>query len=243
MLKGMYIAASGMTHQIQQLSEVTANLANVNTPGYKHVELVGESFDDSLMRVVGPTAYDQVGMGIRAAERVRHEGQGPLARTSNPLHLALSGEGYFTVQRPDGQVQLTRNGSFQLDNLGFLANAEGARVLDTNDRPIQLGAIAGTTLVVGQDGTVRAGVTPLARIKVVGQEEAGPSFPVGRLGAPARANGFSIQQGYLEGANVNVIAELVHLMDLNKIYGFSQKAISAQDNVLNKTVNELGRVG
>lgn len=243
MLKGIYISASGMTHNLSQLSEVAANLANVNTPGYKRIELVGESFDETLMRVSGPTGSDPVGLGVRDAERVRYESQGSLARTSNPLHLALSGEGYFVTQKADGTPLLTRNGSFQLDNLGFLANAAGERVLDINDRPIQLGAIAGTTMVVGTDGTIRAGATPVARLKVVGPEEAGPSFPVGRLGAPQRPAGFSVSQGYLEGSNVSVIAELVNLMSLNRGYGFSQKAISAQDNVLNKTVNELGRVG
>lgn len=243
MLKGMYIAASGMNFQINQLSEVTANLANVNTTGYKRQQLVSQSFGDLVTRFSGPSIGNRVGMGVQEAGKARWENQGPLSRTNNPLHLAISGEGYFQTQDANGTVTVTRNGDFRLDAQGYLASQEGARVLGADNQPIQLAAIAQETLRIRQDGVVMSGAAEVARIKVVGNENANvQTFPVSTAQAPAMAANFTVEQGYLEGSNVNVINEMVNMITLNKAFTFGQKAITTQDNLLNKTVNDLGRV-
>lgn len=243
MLKGMYIAASGMNFQLNQLNEVTANLANVNTTGYKRQQLTSQTFGDLVTQFAGPTSFNRVGVGVQQGERARWESQGPLTRTNNPLHLAISGDGYFQTQADNGVVTVTRNGDFRLDNQGYLASQEGHRVLGADNQPIQLAAIAQETLRIRQDGVVMSGPAEVARLKVVGPENASAqTFPVSDAQVPALAGDYSIEQGYLEGSNVNVINEMVNMITVNKAFTFGQKAITTQDNLLNKTVNDLGRV-
>ncbi|MEB3330141.1 MAG: flagellar hook-basal body protein [Candidatus Sericytochromatia bacterium] len=242
MLKGIYIAASGMAFQAQQLTEVSANLANVNTPGFKRTQALSETFGDLVTAFAAPTQLNRMGMGVVDGGRARWETQGPLTRTSNPLHLALSGEGYFQTQDAGGTVKVTRNGDFRLDAQGFLVSQDGARVLGADNGPIRLGTLATETIRVRPDGAVMAGATVVAKVKVVGAAQAaGPNFPISLANAPALATGFTVEQGYLEGSNVNVVSEMVNMITLNRAFGLGQKAITTQDNLLNKTVNDLGR--
>jgi flagellar basal-body rod protein FlgG len=232
-----------MSYQIDALNDVAGNLANVNTTGYKRTQLVGESFDNLVTRFAHPTAFDKVGLGVREVGTARIESQGALVRTDNPLHLALSGDGYFQVQNTDGRVAVTRNGDFRLDTQGYLVAQSGERVLGTDNNPIQLGVIASQDMKVRQDGTILSGQRPVARLKVVGPEQAaGQNFPASNLNAPAVNNGFTVEQGFLENSNVSVISEMVNMITINKAFTFGQKAITTQDNLLNKTVNDLGRL-
>lgn len=243
MMKGMYIAASGMNFQMNQLSEVTANLANVNTTGYKRSQLTSQTFGDLVTEFQGPTAFNRTGVGVQTGERARWDTQGPLTRTNNPLHLALSGDGYFQTRADNGQVTVTRNGDFRLDNQGYLASQEGHRVLGADNQPIQLAAVAQETLRIRQDGVIMSGSAEVGRLKVVGPENASAeTFPLSNAQAPATEGTYTVEQGYLEGSNVNVINEMVNMITLNKAFSFGQKAITTQDNLLNKAVNDLGRV-
>jgi flagellar basal-body rod protein FlgG len=242
MLKGMYIAASGMSYQIEQLNEVSANLANVNTSGYKRTELIGQSFDNVLHQFTHQTADNHAGVGVRAVGHARVDHQGPLVRTANPLNVALSGQGYFQVQNANGNVEVTRNGDFRMDNAGFLATQTGERVLDTNNQPILVGPNM-QDVRIRQDGTIMSGLRPLAQLKVVGPQEAnGQNYPASNINAPTQTGGFTVEQGYLEGSNVSVISEMVNMVTVNRAFSFNSKAITTQDNLLNKTVNDLGRV-
>ena len=243
MLKGIYTAASGMKFQIDALNEVAGNMANVSTPGYKKQEIIGQSFDNLVYQFAEPTPNNRAGAGVINAGKFRFDTQGALMRTSNPLHFALSGPGYFQTVTNDGQVTLSRNGDFRMDDQGFLASQSGERVLGIDNQPIQLGA-ATDTVTVRQDGAILAGATEIARLKVVAPEEANPlTFPLSNLNAPAVGQGFTIEQGYLENSNVNVVSEMVNMIAINKSFSIMKSAITAQDKLLEKTVNDLGRVG
>lgn len=243
MLKGIYTAASGMTYQMDALTEVTSNLANVNTSGHKRTQLVAEAFDGLVFQFANPTAQNTGGAGVRSGGVARFDSQGPLSRTSNPLHMALSGDGYFQTVNARGAVQVTRNGDFRLDEEGYLTSQSGDRVLSTANTPILLGQVASEELVIRKDGTVTAGGNPIAQLKVVSPIEANPvTFPASNVNAPSITEGYSVEQGYLENSNVNVVTEMVNMITINKAFTFGQKAITIQDNLLNKTVNDLGRV-
>ena len=243
MMKGMYIAASGMSYQIDQLNEVAANLANVNTSGYKRSQLIGESFQSLVHQFTQPTPNNRASVGVHAVGRARIDNQGSMVRTANPLNVAIAGEGYFQIQDFNGTVQVTRNGNFRLDNQGFLSAQSGERVLGVDNQFIQLGATATTDMRIRQDGTIMAGAQPVGQLKVVGAAEANtPQFPISNAAAPAVTDGFNVEQGYLESSNVSVISEMVNMVTINKAFNFNQKAITTQDNLLNKTVNDLGRV-
>ncbi|MEB3283815.1 MAG: flagellar hook-basal body protein [Candidatus Sericytochromatia bacterium] len=242
MLKGIYIAASGMNFQMQQLTEVAANMANVNTPGYKRTQLLPETFGDLVTQFSRPTDANRVGLGVYNAGQARWENQGSLVRTNNPLNLAISGDGYFQTQDTNGTVKVTRNGDFRLDAEGYLAAQDGARVLGADNQFIRLGAIATETLRIRPDGGVMSGNNQVAQIKVVGPANVSSvNFPVSLATVPAAQGGYSMEQGFLENSNVNVISEMVNMIALNRSFSFDQKAITIQDNLLNKTVNDLGR--
>jgi flagellar basal-body rod protein FlgG len=163
-------------------------------------------------------------------------------RTTNPLNVALSGPGYFQVQNGNGNVEVTRNGDFRLDNQGYLATQTGERVLDTNNAPIRIGPNL-SDVRIRQDGTLMTGTRPIAQLKVVDAAEGnGQNYPASTANAPAIANGFTVEQGYLEGSTVSVISEMVNMVTVNRAFTFNSKAITTQDNLLNKTVNDLGRV-
>lgn len=243
MMRGIYTAASGMKFQMEALDQVAGNLANVATSGYKRNEVIGQSFDNVLFEFQQPTAMNRGGVGVQNAGLARIDTQGPLVRTSNPLNVALSGPGYFQTQGPDGAVKVTRNGDFRLDNQGFLATHTGERVLGANNQPIQLGAIASQTLRIAPTGQVLAGNQPVGQLKVVGAEQANPvTFPASNLNAPAVDQGFTIEQGYLERSNVNVVTEMVNMIAINKTFSIGKNAITTQDKLLEKSVNDLGRV-
>lgn len=243
MMKGMYIAASGMSYQVEQLNEAAANLANVNTSGYKRSQLIGESFESLVHQFTQPTGDNRAGVGVRPVGRARIDNQGSMVRTNNPLNVAISGDGYFQIQDANGTVQVSRNGDFRMDNQGFLATASGERVLGVDNAPIQVGGTATTDMRIREDGMIMAGANPIGQIKVVAAAEAeAETFPVSNAAAQAVANGYTLQQGYLESSNVSVISEMVNMVTINKAFNFNQKAITTQDNLLNKTVNDLGRV-
>lgn len=249
MMKGIYTAATGMVYQMEALNEVAGNLANVNTSGYKRTELVAESFDGLVTRFAQPAQgagglFDnRTGAGVMKSARARFDAQGPLQRTSNPLHLALTGPGYFQTVNQRGLVAVTRNGDFRMDAEGYLAAQSGERVLGIDNQPIPLGAVATESMHIREDGTILSGAQVVGRIKVVGAGEADPvSFPLSNANAPAVTEGFKVAQGYLENSNVSVISEMVNLINIGKAFNFGQKAITTQDNLLNKTVNDLGRI-
>lgn len=244
MLKGMYISASGMSYQLDAMNDVSGNLANINTPGYKRTQLVGESFGSLVTQFAHPTPFDKVGVGVRELGTARIEGQGALMRTDNPLQVALSGNGYFQTTTDDGRVQVTRNGDFRLDNQGFLVTQAGEKLLGTNNQPIQLGVIATKDMKIQDNGLILSGDRPVAQLKVVDSAEAATqAFPASRLNAPAINGGFHVQQGFLENSTVNVVSEMVNMITINRVYSLGQKAITTQDGLLNKTVNDLGRLG
>ena len=126
MLEGLYSAAAGMAAQQLQLDAVSNDLANLSTDGYKSERV---AFGDLLYNQVD-VAGTETGAGAGAEARIvgRSEQQGALKETGNPLDLAIEGDGYFVVTRPDGSKALTRDGAFGVDASGQIVNAEGNRL-------------------------------------------------------------------------------------------------------------------
>jgi flagellar basal-body rod protein FlgG len=235
MLEGMYAAATGMAAQQQQLDSIGNDLANVSTTGYKS-ERTG--FHDLLynqVTIAGTTTT--LGAGAATEEVGRDQREGSLQSTGDPLDLAIEGSGYFTVKRADGSTALTRDGSFRIDAQGRLATAEG----DLLDPPITLPQ--GTTpdqVAIGSDGTVRAGTRTLGKIALV--EVAAPDrllaagnnlfTATAASGAPRPQATSTIHQGALEGSNVDVAGEMVHMMSAQRAYQLESSAIQTENQML-----------
>src|SRR5437773_5814219 len=164
MLEGLYSAAAGMAAQQDRMDSLANDVANVNTPGYKHLRV---GFRDLIYQQSGPGSLTNVRTGTGAAAMTlgRSQAEGSLQQTGNPLDLAIQGPGFFQVRTPNGQIALTRNGNFRLDATGRLVNQEGALLQPTITAPRGTDA---SKLRIASDGSVSIGAgRPLGRIQVV----------------------------------------------------------------------------
>src|SRR3954453_2874770 len=124
MIRGIYTAAAGLATAQLRLGVVSNNVANASTPGYKQDRLpeeVGKSID-LLKYAVGADGkgVGSVTLGPQVGVSQLDLAAGPIQETSNPLDLAIAGNGFFSVQRPDGSTAYTRDGGFQSDANGTL---------------------------------------------------------------------------------------------------------------------------
>ncbi len=163
MVRGIYTGASGMIAQMERISVISNNLANVNTPSFKRDITLMKSFPEMLIhrinddgvRVFPLGSYDlmpivgKLGTGVEVNEVYTKFTQGAFKQTNNPFDLALEGRGFFCIQTPDGE-RYTRNGSFLIDKDGYLVTKDGYKVLGEKG-PIK---IKKNNFIVDQDGNI-----------------------------------------------------------------------------------------
>ncbi len=179
--------------------------------------------------------------------------QGELYSTENDLDFAIDGRGFFRVQvqgqeeEPDQGIRYTRDGSFKLNNMNQLVTSEGNLVLGENQQPIVL---EGTEITVSETGEIFVDNQPAGNLGIVSitnlhdlrkegynlyrmEEDMEPEFGefTGR-----------VLQGFLEKSNVNPIREMVEMIQLARNYESNQRIIQAYDKILDKAINEIGRV-
>jgi flagellar basal-body rod protein FlgF len=234
MIKGIYVAARGLDARMKNLESVANNLANLNTTGYKSVLPFTE-----VMNQLGEVKVQQ------ATDYT----QGDLIQTSNPLDLAISGNGFFVMQTDNGET-LTRDGSFQVSDSGFLVDKDGNKVMGKSG-PVNISRFLlnnKETVTIAKDGEVKVGSNVVDKLLI-----AKPNDPqdVQRLqGSDINSEGgyqvvdennFTIKQGYLEASNVNPIKEMEAMIQLNSEYQSSQKMINFLDQSLNEA-NQIGKV-
>jgi flagellar basal-body rod protein FlgG len=234
MLEGLYSAAAGMAAQQQQIDAIGNDLANLSTDGYKSERV---AFSDLLYnRVEQEGTATSTGAGASAQFIGRSETQGSLKETGQPLDLAIEGDGYFQVTRPDGQVALTRDGALGVDSSGTITNAEGHRLAP----PIKLPAgVSPHELRIAVDGTVTAAGRKLGQIQLV--TVASPDH-LSSLGsselAPTQASGVvkpasgSIHQGALEESNVDVAKEMASMVSTQRSYQLASTAIQTESQMM-----------
>lgn len=233
-MTGIYSAAAGMSAQQTWLDALANDLANVNTPGY-HSQRV--AFRDLV--------YSPSGSGAGAASQTLGvtAGQGPLQSDSDPLALAIEGDGYFQVKRPDGTTALTRDGQFQVDSTGQIVTAAGEPLAP----PITLPkGVSPADVGIAPDGTVttKSGAK-LGSIQLVTVPSPDQLQPLGNgefatnagSGNTTPASG-QIKQYALEGSNVDVAGALTSMIQAQRAYDLGSKAVSTQDQLL-QIANQL----
>ncbi|HKT48411.1 MAG TPA: flagellar basal-body rod protein FlgG, partial [Candidatus Acidoferrales bacterium] len=228
--RAMYTAASGMETQQTNLDNIANNLANANTSGFRRRRV---QFQDLIYQsIVAPgaaatqqTTYPtglQIGLGARSAATEIIGQQGDLNQTGNPLDLAIQGQGFFQIQLPSGEIAYTRSGEFHLDQTGIIVDAQGNQLQPAITIPP-----SATNVTIGSDGTVSVQLPGQQQAQQVGSlqlatfanpgglSSAGNNYflettasgnPI--VGVPGGAEGLgTIQQGYLENSNVDVVGE------------------------------------
>ncbi|MCP4581895.1 MAG: flagellar basal-body rod protein FlgF [candidate division Zixibacteria bacterium] len=243
MIKGIYTSGSGMLPRVLKQEVFANNMANANTVGYKKDNVFLQQLENAKQKAGLVTDLE---WEIPMVDDVYIDfGQGQLSQTNQPLDIALEGEGFFVVDTPDGE-RYSRNGAFGLTAEGTLVDGNGNSVL-SDAGPI---TIAGDEISISNDGGVFVDGAEAARIRVVDFEKPydlrkvddGYFMPEDETILPEAATGFSVRQGYVETSNVNIIQNMVDMLVSFRAYQSGQKAIQAQDETLDKAVNDLGRV-
>jgi flagellar basal-body rod protein FlgG len=256
MLRSLYTAATGMEAQQLKMDVISNNLANTNTTGFKKVRA---EFEDLLSETLrGAEAPDprggtsptplQIGLGVRTGSTSRSFAQGEMLATQRQLDVAIEGDGFFRVIRPGGEPGYTRAGNFKMDSTGRLVTLRG----DLVDPEINIPQDA-TELVIHADGTVLARVSDRDAYQELGQLElvvfanpGGLEAIGGNLYQRTEASGEPIQvnpgergtgtlaQGYLEGANVKAVEEMIDMIATQRAYELNSKVIQTADQMLQR---------
>jgi len=223
-----------MTAQIHKNDIVANNLANVSTNGFKREV----AFFDIL-------SQNSEGPGVNV--RTNFE-QGPLKQTSNPLDLAIRGRGFFVVETDKGDA-LTRDGHFTVSIDGYLVTSSNHPLAGLGGRiDVPLDEFSEGDISINESGEIFVGERFIDQIKIAQIEDSSILSKIGenlfkapRSYALSEAPESTVLQGQLEGSNVNPVVEMVHLIELQRQFESSQRAMSAIDNVLGKAASDISR--
>ena len=240
MLEGLYSAASGMEAQQQQFDAISNDMANVDTSGYQST-IIG--FHDLLYSNGEYGSNVATGAGAQAEQMGYDQSQGAIQQTGQPLDVAVNGPGYLEVRRQDGTIGMTRNGALQLNDKRQLTTQTGMLV----QPPITIPAgVDPSQVSIASNGTVSVGKQTLGKLSLVdvpapnGLVADGDSVfsATAASGAIRAAKGTSVQQGALEGSNVNMGDEMSKMMDAQQQYSMGSQAIQYQAQML-QIANEI----
>jgi flagellar basal-body rod protein FlgG len=242
MIQGLLSAAAGMEAQQQQLDAAANDLANVSTPGYQSEEV---GFNDLLYTAGGSSSGSKVATGAGAAAQVvgRDQTEGAIQQTGQPLDVAVIGQGYIEVRRPDGTIGLTRNGTLQTNAQGTLMTSTGMPLMPPITIPP---GVDPSQVKIDPNGTVRVGARTLGRISIVTVPapsgliaDGDSSFSATVASGTIRpATGSTLQQGSLESSNVDLASAMSEMIDAEQGYDMASKAIQYQDQML-QVANEV----
>ena len=260
-MRSLNIAATGMLAQQLNVEVISNNIANLNTTAFKRQRAEFQDLLYQTERRVGSTSSDtgtivpvgvQIGSGVKAAAVYRMAEQGNLINTNNSLDLAIQGHGYFQIQMPDGTTAYTRAGSLQLSPTGEIVTADGYVV----EPGVTLPATT-TAITVNANGQVLATIAGQQQPSTVGQlqlanfpNEAGlealggnylretPASGSATTGTPGSTSLGTIQQGFLETSNVNVVTEITNLITAQRAYEMNSKVIQTS-NDMESTLSQI----
>ena len=257
-MQALHTAATGMAAQELNVQVISNNIANLRTTGFKKQTAAFQDLIYQHIRRVGAQSSDQgtilpvgidLGGGVKTVGTPRSMTQGTLSQTGNDLDVAITGEGFFKVQMPDGTFQYTRDGTFQMDNQGRIVTAAGNPVQPTitipnNASGITINAQGQVSVTLpGSTNSTLLGQLALTRfINKAGLQPVGNNqfTDTPSSGAPqdglAGGEGYgTITQGSLEQANVDVVSEMSDLIAAQRAYEMNAKVVSAADQMLQST--------
>jgi len=255
-IRSLWISKTGLDAQQTQLDVISNNLANVSTNGFKRSRVAFEDLLYQNVRQAGANSTQQtqlptglqIGTGVRPVATPRVFTQGNLQQTGNQLDIAINGAGFFQIQMPDGTTGYSRDGTFHMDQNG--------QVVTSNGFPLQPAITIPATaqsVTIGQDGTVSVTLPGQAAAQTVGSVQLASFVNPGGMeskgqnlfaetaasgtanaNAPGSNGSGTLQQGFLETSNVNVVEELVSMIQTQRAYEMNSKAITTADQMLGK---------
>jgi len=248
----MYTAATGMEAQQINLNTISNNIANVNTVGFKKSQV---EFQDLFYTTHSPAGVEsgagnvtpvgiEFGNGAEVVSTAKVFTQGQMTQTGTELDLAIQGDGFLEVERPDGESAYTRDGALKVGPDGRIMTSNGLPVL-SGFQPVPEGTTSISISTTGDVTVQSATGTQSYRIQLIRfanpsgleslggnlyLESAGSGLP--ETGNPAEDGFGSVLQGYLEASNVNVVEEMVNMILAQRAYEMNSKSIQTSDEML-----------
>ena len=259
MLRSLTTAATGMIAQQMNLDVIANNVANVNTAGYKKVRAEFQELLSQTVKAPGATT-DQgttqpvgvsIGLGTKTSATQKIFSPGTLISTGGKFDLAIEGDGFFQVQLSDGSTAYTRDGNFKVDSNGQVVTTDGyllqpsisipqdaVDVTVTSDGKVSVRSGSDTTMTeVGQIQPVRF-LNPAGLSSVGGnlyKETSASGTPFEGI---AGQDGFgTIQQGFVEGSNVQIVEEMINLIQAERAFESNSKVVTSSNEILRTTNN------
>ncbi|AWJ84787.1 flagellar basal-body rod protein FlgF [Azospirillum sp. TSH58] len=234
----IYVSLSRQMTLRRQLDVISNNIANMNTTGFKQQRML---FTEFLER---PGMHEQISF-VQDRAVVRDLSAGGMMQTGNPLDLALTGHGYFTVDTASGP-RYTRAGNFRLNDQRQIVDGGGLPVLGDNGQPL---AIPNGTrdIMVSGDGTVSTELGQVGRLNIVTfrneqlMTEVGAGLYVSDEEPQAAPADTKVAQGMLENSNVKPVVEMTALIEIQRQYQSNQKLIENEHERIRSAIQKLGR--
>ncbi len=277
MIRGIYTGACGMLINEMRQGITANNLANIDTTGFKKdVAVFSMEPNNQIHRMndkerIGKDRFVErsryigdMGTGSVIADMYVSKKEGDLKVTDNPTDMAITGDGSFSVETPDG-VKFTRAGNFAVNREGFLVDANGNFVLGL-DQTAAKELTPGTAIVegvgygrikvdpqlpmsAGEDGVIYQANQFVSKLMIGKFQNSNQIVKSGtNLMGPVGENSVTIagevrvHGGALEASNVNAVYEMVNMIELQRSYEMNQKVILTHDEMLQKSINSVGRL-
>lgn len=247
-----------MINEQKRLDTISNNLANSATIGYKKENVTSQSFEEALTIKINDSSegyadrrIGKMSLGVKLGEYYTDYKQGSFRETGNTYDLGIEGEGFFAVSvaNKDGvdQTRYTRDGSFKLNKDGYVVDVYGNHLQTEGGDYVQVPASA-QRVTIDLDGSIFADGQYVDHIKLANFEDynylekAGDNYYKTVEGAKEKEHMGFIRQGFTEQSNVNVVSEMINLITITRAYEAGQKVIKTQDQLLDQTVNSVGKV-
>ena len=259
MSEAIYVAASGALVQEMRLEMLSNNLANIDTIGFKEDRAIFSNYiagdqnrnistDPELLTSDEPKSVFPY---LLSNTQVKFEGtkinfsQGSIRQTGNHLDFALEGDGFFCIETPQGIQQYTRKGNFRLNEDGKLVTQDGLLVLGDRGSSIE---INGRNVTVDDDGNISVDGNNIDRLKVADFKKPYSLLKAGDASficadpamTETEAKGARVRQGFVELSNVDPIKVITEMIEVNRAYESYQKIMRSMDEIVSKSINEVG---
>lgn len=245
MIRGLYIASTGMiTKQIQQ-ENLTNNIANINNAGYKGDKIAFKAFKDVMVenydKKIGNRNFrNQLGTmstGVAIDETKTDFSQGIIEDTGRNLDFAIEGEGFFTVTDENNNRYYTRNGRFKIDSDGDLATLDGKKVIGLNSNNQET-----TIKINSSDFVLNNNAIGNVKLLISNGDMSKINENYYTSNNATESQNSKVYQSKLEKSNVDTIEIITELISVMRNYESNQKVIQSMDETLGKTVNEIGSI-
>jgi flagellar basal-body rod protein FlgF len=224
---GLYIAATGMIAEQTRQDQLSNDLANATTPGFKADQTPQHSFGSMLLaNTEGGTTVGSVDVGVALGKTYTDMTPASIQETGEPLDFAIQGNGFFAVKTAQG-VRYTRDGQFTASATGVLTDVSGNPVLDQAGAPVKVGA----------NGTVP--VSALGTFEVPGAAKQGENLYTGTAAGKASA---TVHQGFLEASGVDAAKVMVDMITSLRTFQSGQQAIQTIGQTLQEAASQVGSV-